>query len=284
MSGDPSITPRSKPAKPVLNVLWRTVMALGCLVMIAALVISARFLYGDFLIYRLPPADANTNYSRALYLEQEMRKGLAANPLSWEGHIQYATYLVHLREFERVLEHTATAGRYYGSIQALYLDGVICEEYAESLAEDLQAVIEGKKPGDAEALARKQQEMTQQAIEIFERLHRFSLVDRTVYQYLLRLYGRNADYEGLERIATEIDVMWPNSFDTYIALANVDINRRDAPIYMPLILRRFVLAKNAPSKGFERPEPFAFYISDMEERIVLASEMTGFSSLWSIWE
>jgi hypothetical protein len=252
--------------------LYRAAVLVLLILSALALVQTNRYLAGDLSIHSLQPPNQNIPLSHAVALENSIREGLAANPLSWQGHVQRAGYLAIQQKYDAALEAINESMKYNQSMPAMFLEATIYYEIASRYRRD------------APQAQPQIVEWSEKASTAFERLYRLSIVDRTVLQHLMRIYSeRPKTPEGnleLLQLATETDLRWPNTFDSLVALANAHI-AIDTQGYLPLILRYFILASLVHADEFSRPEPHAYEYEAVVERISRASQMTKYNAPWA---
>ena len=205
---------------------------------------SYRYLQGDRISYTLGRAESSTTIVQARAMEARMREGLAINPMAWGPRVRYAGYMARQGEadpakYEDALEALAEVSRYHTSTQAIALE----------------ASINSLLGHDAEA------------IRLFEKVHRISVLDRSVVQHLIGLYNEAKDYEKLQKIAIESDIRWWNVFDYQVALAHVALDRND----IPLTAKYFLLGSEVPRTRFAFPKPAAYELPVVEQRVKDAS-------------
>lgn len=240
-----------------MNLIARAVILVLLGLSAYAVATSLRHFRGDLIMYPLPAPNERLPRAHALALESSMRQGLKLNPLSWQGHVQAAGYLTVQQKYEAALTELDQAMQYNKAMSAMFLQATI---YAEM---------------------RRYEE----AATAFEKLYRLSVVDRTVLQHLMRLYSeRPATTEGnreLYELSKETDMRWPGTFDAYVGLANAHIADPEMTSYLPIILKYFVLASLMPQEGYNRPEPRAYELAHVLDRIKIASRYVGYSSHWA---
>ena len=96
---------------------------------------------------------------------------------------------------------------------------------------------------------------------------------------LIRLYNEAKDYEKLEKLAIESDIRWWNVFDNQVALAHVALDRVD----IPLTAKYFILGSEAPRTRFARPEPRAYELRVVRQRVKDASVVLMGRNYTSPW-
>lgn len=217
---------------------------------------SVRFLRGDLTTFSTPPADANTSEREALRSGIRVAKSLRQSPLSWEGHIQQAGYQAVAGQYKEALDTLDDAGLYSTAMPAMALEASIYSEQKE----------------------------LEKALEAFERLYRLSVADRTTIQHLIRLYDQSENYLRLRDFALEANMRWPNTFDSFVAIANSHINSPHQEGDLPLIMKYLVLARHTPQTNFARPKPTVYKMVDIEDRLVKASGLLGYDSPWAVWD
>lgn len=217
---------------------------------------SLRYFRGDRIAYRVPAANSDTNFRRALRLEMAADRGLERAPGAWEIRVQKASYLAIQENYAEALEQLEEAARSNVAMHALQLEASIYTELQERT----------------------------RAIEAFEQLNRLSVADPTVIQHLMRLYDETKDYAALRIIATEANMRWPNRMDSLMAIANSHINSPDQLGDLPLIMKYLVLAIASPDDKRSRPDPPVYERTDIQERLYLASDYLGYTPGWAEWK
>lgn len=255
-----------------MNLLPRIVIVAALALCSTGLWASTRLLRGDLISFRLPPADHNTTVRQAMAGESVIKKGIELNPLAWQPRIQIAAYMALEDKYKEALDELNEAAKMNKTIAGMNLEATIYAERARRYhaAQNRAAEIEEYA----------------KAVPAFQRLYRLSIIDRTVVQQLMGMYHERPSPDGkkddLQRLAIETDIRWPGCFDTLVALGNSYISDADLTEFLPLILKYFVLAANAPQEGFSRPDPHVYELSAVTARVKQASGMAGYKSDWAL--
>ena len=231
--------------------LLRLFCATGLVLSVFAVERNINFLQGDRIVYEATSKVYGTTLNEVRYQEVVVRRGLLLHPRAWEPILRHAEYLarqgeIDPRRYEDALETLEQSFKLYRGIQGLLLEAKIYYEMGRH----------------------------EEAIAAFESLRRVSPIDRSIAQYLIRLYRETEDYEKLKAIGEQIHLSWPTSFDALMSLG-LGTYYHDSDLLSAF--KYFLLAYNSPETIDGRPTPHAFEAADAqrlvgEARVLLRSQ------------
>lgn len=220
-----------------------------------AVLATSRQLRGDLKIYSMPFARAGTPLDQAITRERRVRIGVKLNPISWEGHMQMASYAAIQKQWDKAIDHLDQAMRYNIPMQALFLRATLLVEMERS----------------AEAIA------------AFEDIRTFSPLARQTCLHLVRLYSMGKDYPKLQELARMMERRWNHSFESLAALGNAEVEFPDRAQNVELAQKYYILAVQSPSKLPDRPEPHSFEFKDIETNVEKAATILSSRNYTSTW-
>lgn len=231
--------------------LLRLLCASGLVLSVIAVERNINFLRGDRIVHQVTSKVYGTTLAEVRYQESVVRRGLQRHPKAWEPILRHAEYLarqgeIDPRRYEEALETLEQSFKLYRGIQGLLLQAKIYYEMGRH----------------------------EEAIAAFERLRRISPIDRSIAQYLIRLYRETEDYGKLKVIAEQIHLSWPTSFDALMSLGLASYSH-DSDLLTAF--KYFLLADNSPETTEARPAPQAFGAAEAERlvgeaRMILRSQ------------
>ncbi len=237
------------------RVLYKAGLLIVALAAAGAVIVTSRQLNGDLRIYSMPFARAGTPLDQAITRERRVRIGVKLNPISWEGHMQMASYAAIQKHWDRAINELDEAMRYNVPMQALFLRATLLAE----------------------------QERSADAIVAFEKIRTISPMDRQTCLHLVRLYSKAKDYPRLQELARMMESRWNHSFESLAALGNAEVEFPDRAQNVELAQKYYILAIQSPRGLPGRPEPHSFEFEDIETNVEKAATILSSRNYTSEW-